>query len=1744
MKSRSLLLLFLFLSAGTMAQNFSNKGKDFCLGYGYHVQMGAGASIPSNTQNMVLYFTSDKDATVTVDIPGVGFTQTYQVIANQVTSTLPLPKTGAQDCRIVDTGYYNRGIHITSNVDIVAYAHIYNGSISGACLLYPTNTLGNDYYSIIYNQGSNQTFSNSFAFVVAVEDGTTTVEITPGDATRNRPSNAPFQVTLTKGQVYSIMGTSSGTRGSDLTGTRIRTISSGGACKKIAVFCGSGKMSIGAPNNNPTVSNNQTGSADNIIAQCTPASAWGRKYLTTPTGTLVNGQINLNTNYYRICVSDPTTQVKLNGSIIPSNLLHRNFFYEVKNTTPLNIPGNGIGIPNTGTTNFNVIEADKPITVAQYCTTQGQDGNPAPGDPEMIYLSPVEQTINKITLNSTPFNAITQHAINVIIKKTGVPSFRLDGTARTTSFVDHPRDPEYAYAIFSVSSGSHTVYSDSGFNAIAYGFGNAESYGYNAGTNIKDLYAPIFQNPFGRLDFAATCVGNKFSFSVPLSYIPTSITWDFGGSTKLNPNTNIGPVTPVPDSSPVVNGTQLYYFSPANGPTPKDFIYTAAGNDTIRLFASNPSPDGCSSSNAEYIIPVVINPNPKANFQFPATVCLGQPIPFSDASSDLGTSEVITGLWNWGDGAIDSLKNPSHTFTTEGTFNIRYRPITNFGCAGDTTIPLLITGTPQARFIINDSTCLNKTLTFTDASTISSGSINKWRWNFGDGTTEVLTINTARTKAFTATGTYSVQLEVENSSGCKSIPFSSTIVIRPLPVPNFNLPIVCLPEGKATFFDSTSIADGSGNFKYRWDFGDGIGIDSVKNPVYFYKSTGPFSIALVVTTPFGCVDSVRKSIASIYPQAKAAFQVLTENCLRDSTFFTDQSDGKGSTIAKWRWNFGNTRTDTLTNPVLLYTAAGTYNIQLFTITDKGCYSDTVTVPVTVNPLPTANFTLLTPFCETRELSFADQSVANAGTLTNWKWNFGDGETKDVTSPATFKKTYSTWGTYTIELQVTSSKGCKSDTLKRVQSIFPLPKPGFILPEICVSDAAADLFDTSKIADGSAASLQWQWRIDKGRLFNAQPTFINSQVKNPRVLVNKSDFYMTTLVVTSNNGCKDSISSELTVNGSTPKASFLVVNDAGLCSNDSVRIINTSTVDFGNVTKLQIQWENGNPAGATTNDESPASLKAYPNLYANFQTPATRNYIVKLIAFSGDAAACQNSFTQTIVVNRSPKVNFTPPKSICNDAAIQAISPAASTFPGIPGTPVYSGIGIVDPVNGLFNPTVSGPGKFAIKYLHVSDKGCRDSIIQSITIHPSPLAQWGIGNPSCEKNIIVFTDSSLARVGKIVQRNWNMGEGKIQTFTAAGNFNHVYASEGNYVATLQVVTDSGCISVVKQQSVRVNPLPKIAFTMPIICLPDGNGVFTDQSSITDNSEVLFSYRWNFNDPNDPTPSTLKNPSHRYAAVGPYPVQLIITSKDGCIDSLTRLMNTIYPQPSAQFDISSNEVCREGTLQFTDKSISTSGAVTQWRWFMGSNDSSFIKNPSKQFNDSGSYTIRLFIYDDKGCVSDTNSQQVVVHPYPILEMANNLRVLEGGSIKFKPFFFGSQLLFDWTPALYLDSADIAQPIAAPPDDITYRLTLTGIGGCSVSDTVFVKVLKSPLVPNAFSPNGDGINDTWRIQYLESYPGATIEVFNRYGQKVFESTGYTTEWDGFFNGSPLPVGTYYYIINPRNGRKTITGSVTIIR
>jgi gliding motility-associated-like protein len=182
---------------------------------------------------------------------------------------------------------------------------------------------------------------------------------------------------------------------------------------------------------------------------------------------------------------------------------------------------------------------------------------------------------------------------------------------------------------------------------------------------------------------------------------------------------------------------------------------------------------------------------------------------------------------------------------------------------------------------------------------------------------------------------------------------------------------------------------------------------------------------------------------------------------------------------------------------------------------------------------------------------------------------------------------------------------------------------------------------------------------------------------------------------------------------------------------------------------------------------------------------------------------------------------------------------------------------------------------------------------------------------------------------------------------------------------------------------------------------------------------------------------------------------------------------------------------------------------------------------------------------GCSSDTITRQVIVHPFPVVNAGPDQFVLSGGEVVLQATVTGSSdYQYSWTPTTFLDNPAILQPTAKPTQDILYTLTVTGIGGCSDSDDVFITFLLKPEIPNAFSPNQDGINDTWIIKHLDSYPGATVQVFDRYGKSILKSTGYNRPWDGTLNGQPVPVGVYYYIIDPKNGLKPINGSVTVIR
>src|SRR5436190_11331641 len=722
------LVVTLVASLCASAQDFSNKGKEFWLAYCYHVGMVNSGGAPT----MTLYITSDIATTYTVEIYGGPVLQSGSISAGQVvTATIP------STYFINDEGTFtNKAIRVTAAKPVVVYSYITRSAASGATLCLPTTVLGKEYYSMNFTQVSNEPNSYSYLTIVAIEDNTT-VEITPAAKTKNGwLASTLYTVTLNKGQIYQVLGAldAATSSGQDLTGTFIKSVSSGtGGCKRIAVFSGSGKIRIPA-----SCSYN---SSDNLYQQLYPTTSWGRKYLTVPS-------YNNPHNYYRVAKSNPAANVYVNGVLIPGASFTNGIWYEFSNNTP------------------NVIESDLPVSVAQYFTTQNCDGNGAPYDPDMIMLNPVEQNIDKVTLVSSNLYATGPqlHNLHVIIRNAGtaISSFRFDGAPVAGSWTTHPSDPSYSYIYLgNVKQGYHTLSSDSGFNALAYGYASEESYGYSAGANVKDLYQFIsIKNQYATVNFPAGCKNSPFYFSMTFPYQPAQIIWNFFG---LFPNITLN--SPTYDSTWVLNGRRLYKY---NLPTP--YTIANSGSYPVQVLAQNPTADGCSGEQQIDYDLQIFDP-PAANFSFTTNGCLTDSVHFLGQESTGGRS-VINHSWTFGDGSFSSNTDPAHLYATANSYTVRYAVITDIGCLSDTAQQTLAIYTPPvAKFFVSNPTCEDELLTFTDQSTASPGAtIAKWTWSFGDGSAAVVASNgNPQPHTYASNGNYIASLMVESPSGCKSV---------------------------------------------------------------------------------------------------------------------------------------------------------------------------------------------------------------------------------------------------------------------------------------------------------------------------------------------------------------------------------------------------------------------------------------------------------------------------------------------------------------------------------------------------------------------------------------------------------------------------------------------------------------------------------------------------------------------------------------------------------------------------------------------------------------------------------------------------------------------------------------------------------------------------------------------------------------------------------------------------------------
>ena len=1693
-----LITLLLVFAGSTMleAQNLSNRGKEFWLGYGHNNLFDNG-----NGQQLVLYLSTEQAANVTVSVNGTSFSQSYNIPANSVRQTIEIPKTGTNDARIRNEGINSRGIYIISDVPIVAYAHQYGANSSGATMLMPVETFGYTYYSLNYTQESNSTPSYSWFFIVASENNTR-VEITPSVRTQNgQTANTPFVVNIARGQIYNVFGQTSGLMGFDLSGSKIKSIAgSDGVCHPIGVFSGASRMVI-------------CGSSGEFMQQqIFPASAWGTRYLTYPTVRTNNISIS-NNNIYRVAVRDPGTVVKRNGITLTN--LSNNFYYEFNGSFG------------------EYIEADKPILVGQYvpsqqvslCTYSGL------GDPEMFFLSPLEQAISKATFYATSNQNISNVFANIIIPAGGVSSLTINGSNAFDLVRAHPQNSAYRVLVKRlIANTQYTVQSDSAFTAITYGLGDVESYGYNAGTLVNNLDAlPVIQNTLSQTGASAfTCPFSPFNIAVKLTYKPTQMVWKFGQVNNIVPRQDTTLVNPVAFDSSLV-GTRLYY----EYRLPRNYIFTDTGTYNIPLIITSPDIDNCDNS-ITIAFTVKVSQAPKPDFTFTYTGCK------TDTAFLFGTflgtgNNVSRYRWIFPDGTTDSLKNVKKVFATEGTHNVRLRIIADNGCLADTVKPVFTSPPPVANFgITPNQACEGATINFTDTSSYAGGTIQNWYWDFGNGVIVNAPTNAPQTQTYSAPGIYIIK-HFAQSGTCRGDTARRTLRILAKPIVSFIVPPGCLADSIAQFTNITSVPD-SQAMSYQWNFGDANATpgnpntDTARNPSHKYSAYGTYNITLTVTTANGCTNTriIPFTIGGF--SAAINYTILNENslCVQSQVGVKNNMNISGDSIYRIDiyWDVLNRPTvftqvnnpvpnDTYFNlyPSFTTPASVSRTIKWVVYSRGGCISEKLKT-ITLNAAPIVTLNVFPSVCVSAPPLTLSQG-ANSNSLPGNGQYSGSG----VSAGNTFNPAIAGVGTHLIKYLYTTTFGCK-DSLSGniIVNEKPVAKWGYV-----------NLCDSTQFRDSSVAAgiiTSWNWNFGDGNT----DTRLNGLPFNK--IYTTAGTYNASLYVVSDKGCSSDTISKPVIFSPVPVPAFTVSNENMLCVKNQVVLTNTTNAGSNNLTRLEIYWDYVNQPTGVETINNPSSNAQFTHQYPTFTSPATKTVSVRWVMYT--STGCFSEFTKNIILQAVPQLTFTPVPRVCfNDAPINLQASATN----VQGTGIFSGNGTSS--SGVFTPSQAGVGSHTIKFVYTSNGGCLDSITFQINVSPQPVANFGFSSV-CIGDSTLFTDSSTIVSGSVSNWNWAFGDGT--TSTSRPPLRKLYDGFGNYNAQLIVTSDSGCSSQPAIKVLRVNATPVVNFNLPAsVCLPGGVANFTNLSTLPNGTVSDLSFTWNFG---DNTTATTFNASHVYADSNNYIIRLTATSLAGCTNDTTQTFSSFFRKPVADFSVSALAICQGVETKFVNRSLAPSSTISKYIWRFGDGSVSTDTTPAKTYALPGNYNVQLQVTTPQGCTADT-TKPVRVFLQPKIDAGINVFIPEGTIYRLQPFVNDTSLAFRWSPPTYLDNSQVLRPNFTASFSQLLFLFGTGEGNCTGYDSVKITVLKPLRVPNVFSPNRDGTNDTWQIPGLADYPGNVVEVFNRYGQSVFRNIGYSTPWDGTINGKPLPVGTYYYIIDLKQpGAKPVTGSITILK
>ncbi|MBL4585703.1 MAG: gliding motility-associated C-terminal domain-containing protein, partial [Flavobacteriales bacterium] len=336
------------------------------------------------------------------------------------------------------------------------------------------------------------------------------------------------------------------------------------------------------------------------------------------------------------------------------------------------------------------------------------------------------------------------------------------------------------------------------------------------------------------------------------------------------------------------------------------------------------------------------------------------------------------------------------------------------------------------------------------------------------------------------------------------------------------------------------------------------------------------------------------------------------------------------------------------------------------------------------------------------------------------------------------------------------------------------------------------------------------------------------------------------------------------------------------------------------------------------------------------------------------------------------------------------------------------------------------------------------------------------------------------------------------------------------------------------------------------------VLTDQST-TDilSNDALVTWNYTLADGN-----FIAQPSgtHIYADAGFYPVQLLVITNNGCRDSITRIVE-VYPLPTVDLLAEPSEGCEPLFVQFQDATtIPAPYQLAAWQWNLGDTNAATVADPfftyapqNLQPNDTAAYTIGLIVTSTNGCVSSISYDDlIIVHPLPDALFSTDPNKVAS---VIRPIFEFTDLstvnVMDWSWTFGDGNGSSTQnPTHAYPDSGSYTITLIVETQFACGDTISYTVKVEPnfsfYIPNAFTPDNDGVNDQFfgTGEYITQY---NMQIFDRWGEKLFESNSQDLKWDGSYKGKQVEAGQYIYQFIVRDWEQVqheYTGGVMVVR